>query len=230
MKRQSVLIIEDDVTIMTTVAYALRRAGFEVLEEGDGKGGLETALRCPIDLAIVDVMLPQLDGLAVSRALSQRKPDLPLLIITALSEKSAMMEGFEAGVDDYITKPFDIDELLARVSARLRRKQRSEQLPGPVAQPAGFSLDRNTHLVAFGQRAATLSPKEFDLLEMLLSDPGHLFTREEIAHGVWHHQHLATSRTLDAHMRRLRTKLAEADAPVTITAVRGVGYRADMTR
>lgn len=229
MTQQRILLIEDDVTIATTVAYALRRAGFEVLEETDGKAGLETALRFPVDLAIIDIMLPQLDGLAVSKAVLQRKPDLPVLIVTALGDKETMLEGFEVGADDYIVKPFDIDELLARIAVRLRRTKRiarASEMEGSPESPSPLMLERDTHTVSFGEASVALTPKEFDLLEMLVSRPGHLFSREEIVHGVWHHRHLETSRTLDAHVRRLRAKLAEVGAPVAISAVRGVGYRA----
>lgn len=229
MSRPCILLVEDDVTISTLVTYALRRAGYEVMAEADGRSGLEAALRCPIDVAIVDIMLPQLDGLAISRTLAQRKPGLPLILLTARSDKGTVLEGFEAGADDYVTKPFDIDELLARVAARLRRvgvlEEGSASAAAPLGPIHGVRVDRNTHTFFSGDRAVSLRPKEFNLLEMLLSNPGHLFTREQIVHGVWHQRYQSTSRTLDVHVRRVRAKLAEAEAPISIVSVRGVGYR-----
>lgn len=227
MARPRILMVEDDVTIATVVEYTLGRAGYEVLREADGKAGLETALRCAIDLAIVDLMLPELDGVALCRALSQRKPDVPLIILTARTEKRAMLEGFGAGADDFMTKPFDIDELLARVAARLRRGiAASADTDAPIAESVpGLAIDSDTHTVAFGGRRAQLKPKEFELFSMLASAPGHLFTRQELVHGVWHQQYQSSSRTLDVHVRRLRAQLDEIDAPVEIASIRGVGYR-----
>jgi len=179
-----------------------------------------------VDLVLLDLMLPGLDGLAISRELRRHKPDIPIIMLTARTEREVTLEGFNAGADDYVTKPFDMDVLLARIKARLRT-------PGPdeIESPSGRSpqglqiLDRDAHLLHTARGRVPLKPKEFDLLELLLSAPGHLFRREEIVERIWHHKYLPGSRTLDVHVRRLREKLEAVEAPVRIDTVRGVGYR-----
>ena len=229
-EQKRILLVEDDATISDLVAYNLKRAGYEVLQEHNGRAGLETALASEIDLVLLDLMLPGLDGLAVSREIVRRKPDLPIIMLTARSERETMLEGFESGADDYITKPFDLDVLLARIQARLRRAPTGIALP---AGPAETAHDDVRRLGARPRRScrehppgeAALNPKEYDLLELLLSRPGHLFPREEIVERVWHHRYAPASRSLDVHVRRLRAKLEQIGAEATLQTVRGVGYR-----
>lgn len=219
------LVIEDDHTISELLAYNLRHAGYEVVQEHDGHSGLKAALSYDIDLAVIDVMLPELDGLAVSREISRRKPDVPIILLTALTERETMLQGFECGADDFIVKPFDLDELLARIAARLRRTSGAlGQTDIPVAL-GGLVLDSDTHLLRTAAGEVFLKPKEYDLLELFLSSPGHLFPREEISHRVWRQKYGSESRTLDVHVRHLRAKLEAVSAPVSIMNVRGVGYR-----
>lgn len=219
------LLIEDDETIAELLAYNLRQAGYEVLRESDGSVGLETALAHDIDLAIIDVMLPGIDGLTASREIARVKPDLPLIIITARTEREMMLEGFESGADDFVTKPFDLDELLARIAARLRRSAAAAGRPSGSVTPSGLVLDPDTHTVAAERGEVFLKPKEYELLDLLISRPGHLFRREEITRRVWKQGHTSTSRTLDVHVRHVRAKLEQIGAPVVIQNVRGVGYR-----
>lgn len=222
----TILIVEDDVTISDLVAYNLRRAGYAVRQEWTGRAGLESALAADVDLALLDLMLPGLDGLAISRELRRHKPDIPIIMLTARTEREITLEGFNAGADDYVTKPFDMDVLLARIKARLRMP-----VPGEAELPSGRDpqglqiLDRDAHLLHTARGEVPLKPKEFDLVELLLSAPGHLFQREEIVERIWHHKYLPGSRTLDVHVRRLREKLEAVEAPVLIDTVRGVGYR-----
>lgn len=227
MSQACILVVEDDATILALLAYNLRRAGYEVLPTDNGTSGLETALRRPIDLAIVDLMLPQLGGLALSKELSRVKPHIPIIMLTALREQEAVLEGFRSGAADYITKPFDLSELLARISVHLRRTKPDDESDASRAASTliGVTLERDTHSLKSDSGVVALKPKEYDLLELLLSDPGHLFTREEIVHRVWRHEYYRSSRTLDVHVRRLRLRLSEVSAPAEITSVRGVGYR-----
>jgi DNA-binding response OmpR family regulator len=212
------------------VAYNLRRAGYDVLQEHNGRAGLETALARSVDLVLMDLMLPGLDGMAASREIVRRKPSLPIIMLTARSERETMLEGFELGADDYIVKPFDIDLLLARIQARLRRMPSGISV-APETRDAGslmtgdLVLDRDAHVIRTPAGEAALNPKEHDLLELLLSRPGHLFPREEIVERVWHQKYLPASRSLDVHIRRLRSKLAEIGARVELQTVRSVGYR-----
>jgi two-component system, OmpR family, alkaline phosphatase synthesis response regulator PhoP len=225
-----ILLVEDDATISDLLAYNLKRAGYEVLQEHNGRTGLETALNGSVDLVLMDLMLPGLDGISASREISRRKPGLPIIMLTARGEREVMLEGFESGADDYITKPFDLDLLLARIQATLRRARpaaaaaRAVSADTPV--PTGdLQLDADEHVVRTSRGEASLSPKEFDLLELLLSQPGRLFPREEIVERVWHHRYSGTARYLDVHVRHVRAKLDEVEADLSIQTVRGVGYR-----
>ncbi len=222
-----ILLVEDDPTISDLLAYNLKRAGYEVLQEGNGRAGLEAALTHQVDLVLMDLMLPGLDGMTAAKEIARRKPGVPLIMLTARGERETMLEGFESGADDYVTKPFDLDVLLARIAARLRR--------APAASPAEAAaapvlvedlvLDSDAHEVRTSQGKVALNPKEHDLLALLLSRPGHLFPREEIVQKVWHQRYNPASRTLDVHVRHVRSKLEQIGAQVTILAVRGVGYR-----
>ncbi len=226
--KKCILLVEDDATISDLLAYNLRRAGYEVLQERNGRAGLEAALSHQVDLVLMDLMLPGLDGMTASREIARRKPGLPIVMLTARSEREMMLEGFESGADDYITKPFDLEVLLARIGARLRRVPStvSASTAPETAVPLGdLVLDGDTHEVATCHRRVPLNPKEHDLLALLLSQPGHLFPREEILQRVWHQRYTPASRTLDVHVRHLRSKLEELGAQVTIQTVRGVGYR-----
>lgn len=218
------LLVEDDPTIAELLAYNLRDAGYEVLRESDGQSGLGAALSYDIDLAIVDVMLPVLDGLSVAEELSRRKPDVPIIILTALTEHGAMLRGYAAGIDDFVVKPFDLDDLLARIAARLRRSGAPLTLPEHVAI-GGLTLDRDAHIAHSPTGEVFLKPKEHELLALLLSTPGRLFRREEITQAVWHQSYVPGTRTLDVHVRHLRVKLEDISAPARIENVRGVGYR-----
>jgi len=225
-----ILLVEDDPTISDLLAYNLRRAGYDVLQEQNGRAGLETALSRRVDLVLMDLMLPGLDGLTASKEIIRRKPSMPIIMLTARSEKETVLEGFASGADDYITKPFDLEVLLARIQARLRRTPSGISLPadesaGRTLSTGNLKLDRDAHTIRTPRGEMPLNPKEFDLLELLLSRPGHLFPREEIVERVWHHRYLPSSRTLDVHIRRLRAKLDQVQAEVTLQTVRGVGYR-----
>lgn len=232
--KKRILLVEDDATISDLVAYNLKRAGYEVLQEYNGRAGLERALSTEVDLVLMDLMLPGLDGMTASKEIVRRKPDLPIIMLTARGERETVLEGFESGADDYITKPFDLDVLLARIQARLRRVAAGIPLAGASSDPGTLStgdltLDRDAHTVSTAQSTADLNPKEFELLELLVSRPGHLFPREEIVERVWHQKYLPTSRSLDVHVRRLRAKLEQISSEATLYTVRGVGYRLAVT-
>jgi DNA-binding response OmpR family regulator len=223
-----ILLVEDDATISDLLAYNLRRAGYDVLQERNGRSGLETALSHQVDLVLMDLMLPGLDGMTASKEIARRKPGLPIVMLTARSERETMLEGFESGADDYMTKPFDLEVLLARIGARLRRipAAAATSTAPETAVPLGdLVLDSDAHLVSTSRGRIPLGPKEHDLLALFMSRPGHLFTREEIVQKVWHQRYTPASRTLDVHVRHLRGKLEEIEAEVTIQTVRGVGYR-----
>jgi len=229
-ERKRILLVEDDVTISDLLAYNLRHAGYDVIQGYDGLTGLHMALSETIDLVLMDLMLPGLDGMSVSREIVRAKPWVPIIILSALGEREKLLEGFRLGADDYITKPFDLDMLLARVAASLRRASGSREPRAPqpiesVLEVGQLLVDGDTRSLRSDAGEVSLTTKEHSILVLLLSEPGHLFTREEITESVWHHRYLPSSRTLDVHMRRLRDKLGDLGAEVTIHVVRGVGYR-----
>jgi two-component system, OmpR family, response regulator VicR len=222
-----ILVVDDDPTISDLVAFNLKRNGYDVIQEYNGRAGLRTALSQSVDLVLMDLMLPGLDGMSASRGILREKPHTPVIILTALLDRENLLEGFQAGAVDYVTKPFDIEVLLARVAASLRRSAETRGwVPSEVATPelGDLMVDSDARLLKNGPRAVPLTPNEHALLRLLLSQPGHLFDREEITEHVWHHRYLPSSRTLDVHMRRLRQKLRTVQADVSIHVVRGVGY------
>jgi DNA-binding response OmpR family regulator len=155
---------------------------------------------------------------------------VPIIIVSALSERDQLLQGFAVGVDDYVTKPFDIEVLLARIAASLRRSSTGGRPPALEASGApvglgGLTIDTDTRSLRTPSGEVPLTPTEHGLLQLLTSRPGHLYSREEITESVWHHHYIASSRTLDVHMRRVRDKLREVRAEFTVQAVRGVGYR-----
>jgi DNA-binding response OmpR family regulator len=223
-----ILVVEDDPTIADLVTYNLERAGYRVQQERAGRPGLEAALAGAADLVLLDLMLPGLDGLTVAREIKRRKPHLPIIMLTARAERETVLEGFEAGADDYVTKPFDMDVLLARIQARLRT---TPEVAAPTTTPTlrvlgNLTLDRDARALRTSSRAVRLKPKEFALLDLLASRPEHLFSREELTEAVWRQRYIAGSRSLDVHVRRLRGKLEELDADLQIETIRGAGYRA----
>lgn len=223
-----ILLVEDDATISDLLTYNLKRAGYEVLQEGNGRAGLETALSHQVDLVLMDLMLPGLDGLTAAKEVARRKPGVPIIMLTARGERETVLEGFGAGADDYVTKPFDLEVLLARIAARLRRAPSATSSTEAAAPPVVIDdlvLDSDAHEVRTSGGTVALNPKEHDLLALLLSQPGHLFPREEIVQKVWHQRYNPASRTLDVHVRHVRSKLEQIEAEVTVFAVRGVGYR-----
>jgi DNA-binding response OmpR family regulator len=223
-----ILLVEDDLTISDLVAYNLERAGYQVQQERAGRPGLEAALAGAADLVLLDLMLPGLDGLTAAREIRRRKPNLPVILLTARTDRETMLEGFEAGADDYVTKPFDMDVLLARIQARLRATPevvRATTTP-PQRELGNLTLDRDARALRAGAVSVRLKPKEFALLDLLASRPEHLFSREELTEAVWRQRYIPGSRSLDVHVRRLRSKLEDIGAELEIETIRGVGYRA----
>lgn len=219
-----ILVVEDDPTISDLLAYNLRRADYDVRQERSGTAGLEAALDGEGDLLLLDLMLPGLDGISAAREIKRRRPDLPIIMLTAKDDRETVLRGFQAGADDFVAKPFDMDVLLARIGARLRTRnpahveRRKHQMGDAVIDPDGRTLSGPGGTV-------DLKPREYGLLELLFSEPGRLFEREEIVERVWHHRYLPGSRSLDVHVRRVRRKLSEVGCAVLIETERGVGYR-----
>jgi len=223
----SVLLVEDDTTMAEMVAYNLRRQGLDVDVTGDGHDGLRKARQKTVSLLILDLMLPNVDGMDIAIEVRRSRPDVPILMLTARAEEETKLRGFAAGVDDYLTKPFSMDELVARVKALLRRSRvealRSEAPPEIVFGDLRMAT-RDFRCWVDGEEI-DLRPKEFSLLATLAAEPGRLFTRLELAERVWGYTHLGDTRTIDTHVKNVRRKVEDRSAYRYVETVRGVGYR-----
>jgi len=226
----TILVVEDDPAILETVSYNLRREGHEVVTATDGQAGLRLARESDPDLIVLDLMLPRMSGIDVCRVVRAERA-VPIIMLTARDEEADKLVGLEAGADDYITKPFSMRELMARVHAQLRRDRLSRTAAAPsaggVTLTAGaITLDTVAHEVRRDGAVVSLRPKEFDLLEYLMRHPGQALSREQILEGVWGYSYPGETRTVDVHIRWLREKLeAEPAQPEHITTVRGLGYK-----
>jgi DNA-binding response OmpR family regulator len=211
-----VLLVEDDRDIAEPLARALGREGYEVSEAGDGRVALEGVLAAPPDLIILDIGLPGIDGLEVCRHVRDLHPQLPILMLTARDGELETVAGLDAGADDYVTKPFRLSVLLARVRAMLRRTAPTRLVVGDVG------LDESSRRAWRGERELELAPKEFALLALLMREAGRVLTRERIMSEVWDTNWFGSTKTLDMHVSWLRRKLGD---PPVISTVRGVGFR-----
>jgi two-component system, OmpR family, phosphate regulon response regulator PhoB len=220
---ERVLIVDDDPDVQRLVSYNLSQAGFQVTAAASGRTALENVQTHPPGLIILDVMLPDIDGLEVCRALRQRDGSrrIPIIMLTARTEEIDRVVGFEVGADDYVMKPFSPRELVLRVKSIFRRVGGEEK--SEVLQVGKIQLFSQRRQVVAGNRSVTLTVKEFDLLQELMRGGGNVLTREILMDRVWGYHGDAASRTLDTHVRRLREKLGEEGAHVE--TVRGVGYR-----
>ena len=220
-----ILIVEDDPDIAELVARYLDKAGYSTERVTSGRDALTTiAARAP-DLVVLDLMLPQVDGLEVCRILrgSEATASLPIIMLTARAEESERVVGLELGADDYLAKPFSPGELVARVRALLRRTQRGARPAGKTLAYGPIALNRDRHTVSSDGRDVTLTAKEFLLLEYLLQHRGRVLSRDVLLTDVWGYRYTGGTRTVDVHVRRLREKLpALADGLVT---VKQFGYK-----
>ncbi|MGH9407573.1 MAG: winged helix-turn-helix domain-containing protein [Terriglobia bacterium] len=222
-----IVVIEDEKDITDLLTYTLRKEGFEVRSSPRGKEGLDIIRRGPADLALIDIMLPDLNGLEVCKRL--RADDdfrkLPVIFLTAKGEEIDRILGLEIGADDYVVKPFSPRELVARIKAVLRRQERSGGEPQVIESP-DIRLDPRTQEVTVRGQPVDLSTLEFRLLHFLASHPRRIFARESLLDQVWGSDHFVTPRTVDVHIRRLREKIeAQPERPRYLQTVRGAGYR-----
>jgi DNA-binding response OmpR family regulator len=230
---ESILVVEDEPALQETLSYNLKRSGYSVEIAADGRAALDAARRLRPDLIILDIMLPELDGLEVARIL-RREMSSAILMLTARGEEIDRVVGLEVGADDYLTKPFSMRELLARVKAQLRRTQLIRE-SSSTAQAAGLHprlvfgelvIDDARREVTLAGEALQLRPKEYELLRFLAGHRGRLLSREFILERVWGWDFVGDSRTVDVHVRWLRQKIESDPAqPRRIITVRGGGYR-----
>src|SRR5664279_410451 len=218
-----VLVVDDDDTVAKVVLGYLNRAGHESAHVGDGRRALEIIAANPPDLVVLDLMLPEIDGLEVCRRLRESHPDLPIVMLTALGEAEDRIAGLEVGADDYVTKPFSPRELVLRIDSVLRRSAPSR--PGRLLSAATITLDRAARRAFRSGVELMLTVRELELLAFLLEHPNVAFTREQLMHEVWGWT-FGDQSTVTVHVRRLREKVEDDPTnPTLIKTVWGVGYR-----
>lgn len=224
-KMTKILIVEDEPAMVSGLRDNFEFEGYEVITAGDGVEGLGRALNDSPDLVVLDVMMPRMSGLDVCKQLKVKKPALPIIMLTARGQEVDKVVGLELGADDYVTKPFSIRELLARVKAVLRRAQGA---PKDQERYSFGDVEVNVRScrVTRGGRALEFSAKEFELLKFFLSHPGETVARDRLLEEVWGYERYPTTRTVDAHIVRLRQKLEpRPEEPRFILTVHGVGYK-----
>ena len=222
MKNEKILIVDDEADIAEILAYNLKKEGFEVLTAENGKKAIEIAIEERPSLIILDVMMPEMDGMETCYQM-RNIPALQDTLITFLSargEDYSQIAGFDAGADDYITKPVKPRVLVSKVKAILRRKGGGEVVLEDI-EAGGISIDRERYLIKQNGKEINLPKKEFELLSLLMSKPGKVFTREVIMNQIWGGEVVVGDRTIDVHIRKLREKLGEA----LIKTIKGVGYK-----
>jgi DNA-binding response OmpR family regulator len=225
-----ILLVEDEPALIETIAYNLRREGYDALSERDGVAALRAGQTESPDLVVLDLMLPGMDGLEVCRRL-RRSSNVPILMLTARKSEADKILGLELGADDYVTKPFSMRELVARIKAMLRRQRAAT---APASQPAvqhfgPFVLDSARHEIRKGDRTFALTPLEYNLLQFLLEHHGTTLSRDQLLANVWGYDYGGDTRTVDVHVRSLREQIEDNPAaPRHLLTVRGIGYRLDL--
>ena len=219
-----ILLVEDDAVILNTLAYNLTRQGFGVHKAMSGAEALKLARKVRPDLILLDVMLPGESGIRVCEKIREEDQEVVIVMVTAKDAEEDKVQGFEAGADDYVTKPFGMKELVARINANLKRSAAAPGARGKILEAGDLWLDTKNFTARVNGEALNLRLKEFELLVALASRPGELKSREELAKEVWGHAGVGSSRTIDVHIRRIRATLAASDYEYVHTA-RGLGYR-----
>ena len=227
----TILIVEDEPNLLATLQYNFKQEGYATLTATDGEVGLRMATSMSPDLVILDVMLPRLDGFEVCRIL-RRQSVVPIIMLTARGEDVDRVDGLELGADDYLTKPFNMRELLARIRNILRRSASSQtsEVTGrsEIIRSEDLTIDQISHSVTLGDKPLEMKPREFSLLAMFATNKGRAFTRNQILEHLWGHDYIGDSRTVDVHVRWLREKIElDPSKPRRIVTIRGLGYRFD---
>lgn len=224
-----VLLADDDRAIRESLSRALGLEGYDVVQASDGAAALSAAQNAQPDVAILDVMMPNIDGLTVCRVLRAERNRLPILMLTARTETSDRVAGLDAGADDYLAKPFDLDELLARIRALLRRTQSDDRGEAETIQLGDLRIDATARRVWRGQREAELSKTEFDLLELLVRNQGIVLEHSTIYDRIWGYDFGPDSKNLAVYISYLRRKLEGPGDAKLLHTVRGVGYTARLS-
>lgn len=222
MKKEKILLVDDEPDIIDLITYNLEKEGYEIQSATNGRDAIEMAKRFVPDLILLDVMMPEMDGIETCVELREQDSlrNAIIAFLTARGEDYSQIAGFEAGADDYISKPIKPRVLISRIQALLRRKVQAEEAPG-LEEVGGIIIDKEKYLVIFHGKELNLPKKEFELLALLMSKPGRVFTREIILNTIWGNDVVVGDRTIDVHIRKLREKLGDK----IIKTVKGVGYK-----
>ena len=222
-----IVIADDDADIRELVVFKLRHGGHEVVPVGDGAAAVEACTSDKPDLVILDVMMPGMSGLDAARALRANNvmDDLPIIMLTARAQESDIEQGLAAGADDYIVKPFSPREVVARIKAVLRRASEQPKSDTSVITYNGLTIDLKSYTVTLRNQPVICTPKEIEILHMLASNPGQVFTREQLLSRVWGYDFAGETRTVDTHIKRIRAKLDSTGLGWSIKTIYGVGYK-----
>ena len=224
-----ILVVDDEASIRELLTFNLKKNGYEVTAAADGREALAKA--AGMDLVLLDIMLPEVDGLEVCRRLKAdpQTSGIPIIMLTAKAEEIDRVLGLELGADDYVVKPFSMRELLARVKAVLRRSAKDSQTEKgreETLKIGGLRLDFSSYQAWLHDEPIALTPKEYELLKLLVTNPGRAFTRDELLERIWGYEYYGDTRTVDVHIRHLRAKLKDDEnISKAIETVRGIGYR-----
>ena len=221
MGNPKILLVDDEKDILELVGFNLEKEGFEVHTASNGKAALEVARKIQPDVVLLDVMMPEMDGMETCREMREdpKLKNVMIAFLTARGEDYSQVAGFDAGADDYIQKPIKTRILVSRVKALLRRS--TPESKAPLERPAGISIDKDRYLVYRDGEELSLPKKEFELLALLISAPGRVFTRDNILNKVWGNDVIVGDRTIDVHIRKLREKLGDE----SFKTIKGVGYK-----
>jgi len=224
---KTILVADDEPTLVATLKYNLERESYAVITAGDGESALDAARASHPDLIVLDLMMPGLNGLEVCRII-RREMHVPILILTARGAETDKVAGLEIGADDYVTKPFSMRELVARVRALLRRSEHAPAQDTDIVTAGDLTIDMRKRAVTKNGSPLALKPKEFELLSFFARNHGKAFTRDQLLNQIWGYDYAGDTRTVDVHIRWLREKVEdEPERPAKLITIRGVGYRFD---
>jgi two-component system alkaline phosphatase synthesis response regulator PhoP len=223
MKVTRILLVDDEPDVLDFLSYNLKKKGFEVFTASDGKSAIQVAKKILPSLIVLDVMMPVMDGIEACREMRQipEIKDTLIMFLTARTEEYSQVAGLEAGGDDYISKPINLRILMSRIDALLRRRHRNEHNLGVVDVGGGVKINNESFSVTVDGEEYTLPKKEFELITLLTSKPGKVFSREDILHKIWGEDVVVGDRTIDVHIRKLRQKLGDEK----IRTLKGIGYK-----
>ncbi|MFD9628518.1 response regulator [Peribacillus muralis] len=221
-----ILIVDDDAHIRELIQLLLRKEGFDLYVAPDGLEALSVMEKVKINLAIIDIMMPNMDGWQLCKELREFS-DIPILMLTAKGETAQKVKGFELGADDYLVKPFEPIELVLRIKALLKRYKITTSQTLNIGD---LQMNRNTHQLSFKGEEYTIPLKEFEVLFKLASYPGKTFSREELIEDIWGYDYEGDERTVDVHIKRVRERFPELEFPFRIRTIWGLGYRLELTK